>query len=396
MMEPVPPAEVPTGPVMENVLTGESIDLLKFPAPKWHEEDGNRYLGTGVCVIQRDPETSYVNVGCYRIAVQDQTTCGIFQGANNHGDRIRRKHWARGEKCPVVVVVGEDPILTVLAGGAFYRAPWGTSEFDIAGYLQGDPYPVVRGPVTGLPIPASAEIAFEGFILSPEERMEPEGPFGEWTGYYGHGRRPETVIEVAAMYHRNDPIIFGDPPVRPIRAYHEVRFFNFGSQMKARLEQQGIKGVKSVFQIARPSFSVIALEQLYEGHVEEVIRALVPGGDQGGGHQIWVCVDDDIDPTNTKEVLWAIASRCIPEQDGIRIIPGTSRDQLDPRVPPGDRSDPSQEGRRPYVAHNVVINACRPYAWKDEFPPVNRNSRELTARIEKKWESLFAGLPDAL
>jgi UbiD family decarboxylase len=105
----------------------------------------------------------------------------------------------------------------MMAGSHMYRAPYGTSELEIAGYLQGDSVPVVRGPITGLPIPATAEIAIEGFIPSPDERVELEGPFGEWTGYYAHGRRPETVIEVAAIYYRNDPIIYGSPPVRPIR-----------------------------------------------------------------------------------------------------------------------------------------------------------------------------------
>ena len=60
-------------------------------------------------------------------------------------------------------------------------------------------------------MPASSEIVIEGFIPSPQEAMQMEGPFGEWTGYYAHGRRPETIIEVATIYHRNDPIIFGAP-----------------------------------------------------------------------------------------------------------------------------------------------------------------------------------------
>ena len=135
------------------------------------------------------------------------------------------------------------------------------------------------------------------------------------------------------------------------------------------------------------------MEQMYEGHVEEVIRTLVPGGARKGNHQIWVIVDDDIDPTNVKEVLWAIASRLVPDK-GISIIPGTSTDQLNPRVPPGERSDPSQQGRVEYDAPNLVINACRPWAWKDEFPAVNKNSPELMASIHEKWQTLFKGLPE--
>ena len=118
---------------------------------------------------------------------------------------------AVGGKCPVVVSVGQEPILTLLSGGSVYHCPNGVSEFEVAGYLQKSPYPVVKGPVTGIPIPATAEIAIEGYIPSPEEKLLPEGPFGEWTGYYGHGRRLETVIEVAAIHYRNGLYYFWLP-----------------------------------------------------------------------------------------------------------------------------------------------------------------------------------------
>src|SRR5262249_20719074 len=55
--QPVPPVERPTGPIFENVLTGDDVDLLKFPTPRWHDEDGGRYIGTGCSVIMRDPDT---------------------------------------------------------------------------------------------------------------------------------------------------------------------------------------------------------------------------------------------------------------------------------------------------------------------------------------------------
>ena len=270
------------------------------------------------------------------------------------------------------------------------RVPYGTSEFDLAGYIHKSPCAVVKGPVTGLPIPATAEIAIEGFIPSPKERMHPEGPFGEFTGYYGHSRRPETVVEVAAVYHRNDPIIFGSPPIRPLRAYTEIRHVDL--RTKSRLEKAGIKGIQGVFTMAGPFFKVVGLKQMYEGHVDDLIHALEPGGAQHGGNHIWVCVDDDVDIMNTKEVLWAIGTRCIVEH-GLNIIPGTAVDQLDPRIPPGEQSDPSQEGRRPYKAYNLVINACRPYQWKDQFPPVSKNSDKLRTQVEEKWKRLFEGVP---
>ncbi|HZT08783.1 MAG TPA: hypothetical protein VFC51_17300 [Chloroflexota bacterium] len=96
----------------------------------------------------------------------------------------------------------------------------------------------------------------------------------------------------------------------------------------------------AVFGLARPNFGGVAVQQMYEGHVADLIQALEPGGDQHSGHHIWVVVADDIDPANTEEVRWAIASRCIPET-AVTLVPGTAVWQLDPRIAPGARSKPT-------------------------------------------------------
>ncbi|HEY3118157.1 MAG TPA: UbiD family decarboxylase [Chloroflexota bacterium] len=389
--EQIPPMVQPTGPVMENVISGSDINLWAFPAPKWHEADGNRYLGTGVCVIQKDPETGFVNVGSYRVAVHDEKTAIIFIEPSKHGDVIRRKYWDRGEKAPVAVSVGQEPILTAL-GGSVVHCPYGVSELEVAGYLQGSPYPVVLGPVTGLPLPATAEIVFEGYMPSPDQALLPEGPFGEWTGYYGHGRTPETPIEVSAIYHRNNPIIFGSPPVRPISKLHRLGEVDLRTERE--LEKAGVPGVQRVVTLSAPNFRVVSVRQMYDEHLEDVIRVIAPGGMHHMGNYIWVLVDDDIDVFNTQEVLWAIASRTIP-QTAVRTIPGMADWQLDPRIPPGERSDPTMahaqdRGRQPYRADSLIINACRPFEWKDQFPKVNVNSRELRERTEQKWHHLFS------
>ena len=384
----VAPREIPNPPIFENVSRGEQIDLVKFPTPQWHEKDVGRYIGTGVCVIQRDPDTGFVNVGAYRVAAHDRLTCTIFIEHGKHGDSIRHKYWQRWEKCPVLVSVGQEPILTALSGSGLFHCPEGVSEYEVAGYLHNNPYPIATGKVTGLPMPASSEIVIEGYIPSPQQAMEMEGPFGEWTGYYAHGRRPETIIEVATVYHRNDPIIFGAPPVRPIGC---VYFANLGSEdieSKAKLEKAGIPGIKKVVLLARPFLKVVALNQMYREHVNDVIHVLVPGGDKYRGHEIWVLVDDDIDPESPTEVLWAIASRCAPEI-GVKIIQGRAVWQLDPRIPPDGRSSPDEHGRNLYRADDLVINCCRPYEWLNDFPPVAVNGPELRQRTLAKWKNVF-------
>src|SRR5258707_13582994 len=95
----------------------------------------------------------------------------------------------------------------------FEYLPAGQSEYDFAGAIKGAPIEVHPGPLTGLPIPAHAEIVFEGHLLPMSETTLPEGPFGEFTGYYASHARPGPVMDVHAVLHRMDPILSGSPPI---------------------------------------------------------------------------------------------------------------------------------------------------------------------------------------
>ena len=173
--EPIPPQEVNTGPVMDNIVEGDAVDLSVYPAPRWHEKDGGNYIGTECMVIIKDPDSDWVNLGTYRVMVQDDRRLSVFIEPGKHGDVIRRKYWARGEDCPVAVCVGQAPILGVVAAAA---AREGESEYAIAGGRIGRPIRTVRGKHSGLPIPADAEMVFEGVMPPLDKESATEGPFG--------------------------------------------------------------------------------------------------------------------------------------------------------------------------------------------------------------------------
>ncbi len=84
-IKPIPPVEVSTGPVMENVMTGNEVDLWRFPVPRFHAMDGGRYIGTGDSLINRDPETGYINVGTYRMQVHESNLLGLWMSPGQHG-----------------------------------------------------------------------------------------------------------------------------------------------------------------------------------------------------------------------------------------------------------------------------------------------------------------------
>ena len=201
--KPLKPVAVSNGPITENLDSGNQVDLLKFPTPRWHEADGGRYIGTGCMVIMQDPEENWTNVGTYRVCVHDHNTLGIWISPGKHGRLIREKYWSQGRACPVVISFGQDPVLAKVAS---WYEPWGVSELEIAGWLFGEPVKFVRGAETGLPIPASSELAVEGYIVPPKEDSRAEGPFGEWTGYYASGTRNEPVVKVKNVFYRNNPI----------------------------------------------------------------------------------------------------------------------------------------------------------------------------------------------
>src|SRR5262249_55791121 len=137
------PAEyVDSGPVFENVLTGDEVDLLKFPTPLWHAGDGGRYIGTGSYNVTKDPDEDWVNIGTYRAMIHDKNSVGFYISPGKHGRMHRDKYVARGEKMPVAIVLGGDP-LTFLA--ACSESPYGVPEYDIVGQYRGSPVKLVRG-----------------------------------------------------------------------------------------------------------------------------------------------------------------------------------------------------------------------------------------------------------
>jgi 4-hydroxy-3-polyprenylbenzoate decarboxylase len=114
-----------------------------------------------------------------------------------HGRIIMEKYHARGKPCPVAVAVGMHPAYLMIAG---LEIPYGKNEYEAVGGLLGEPVEIINMPRTGLPVPANAEIAFEG-LIHPDDKVL-EGPLGEWTGYYAGGQREEPAIRIETLMHR--------------------------------------------------------------------------------------------------------------------------------------------------------------------------------------------------
>jgi 4-hydroxy-3-polyprenylbenzoate decarboxylase len=368
----VPAEVVKDGPVFENVMRGSEVDVLKFPAPKWHEFDGGRYLGTGSFDITKDPDEGWVNLGCYRVMVQNKNTLGFYISPGKHGRQHRDKWFARGEKMPVAFVPGGDPLLFL---AACTEIPYGVTEYDWAGGVRGTPYRVMPGPVTGLPIPVDAEIVIEGFADGTDKMVE--GPFGEWTGYYASGEREEPVMRVQAVYHRNDPIILASPPNVPPDEQSFYRAFMRSARLRGDLEAASIPGITGVWchEVGGSRlFNAISITQKYAGHARQVghAAASVHSGAYLGRYTI--VVDDDIDVMDLEEVLWAMCTRSDPSES-IDIVPKMWSGPLDPRIHP----------ERKGLSSRAIIDATRPFEWRDKFPRSQLPTPATKAKALEKW-----------
>lgn len=370
-LEYLPPVEVESGPVMENVMEGNEIDLEKFPAPKWHELDGGRYIGTADMVITRDPDSGWINVGVYRACLQGKDRLSLWVLEHHHGKQIMRRYWEQGKACPVAIILGCEPA-TWMAAPSAVKA--GSSEYDYAGGLRGAPVEVIRGPHTGLPVPAFAEIVVEGEIPPLEQESVMEGPFGEWPGYYTHTGM-ECVVRVKRIMHRNNPILLGNPPLLPITERYGIPLF--AARIWEHLESAGISDIHGVWGHCHTLMIVISLKQKYAGHAMQALTATA--GLQAGAsmYRYVVAVDDDIDPTDLKQVLWAMTTRVDPSES-VQILRSWTSD-LDPRVPPEKRE------KGDYISGRMLIDACRPFTWRDQFPLPNRFSEKMRKKIEQKW-----------
>jgi 4-hydroxy-3-polyprenylbenzoate decarboxylase len=374
---PIDPVEVESGPIMENVVSGDDVDLFKFPVPHIHELDGGRYIGTYDMVIMRDPDTGWVNCGTYRVAAQQSKVAGLWMSPGKHGRQIRDKYFARGEPCPVLVVCGQDPGLFLAAS---HEVGPGDNEFAYAGGHRGAPYEVISSQIHGLPMPANAEIVLEGQLVQGDSA--PEGPFGEFTGYYASGVHDEPVVRVQRVYHRNDPILTMASPMRPPTDVSYAKCIVQSGMIWDEIESAGLPGVTGVWcheAGAIRGFVVVSIEQRYPGHAEQAGQ-LVANCASGHYAGRWVVVvDEDIDATNLDDVIWAMSTRCDPDSD-LAILKRSRSTPLDPllRKPPWENT-------------KGILNACRPWAWREEFPAVASASFELRTAVEQKWAAVING-----
>jgi 4-hydroxy-3-polyprenylbenzoate decarboxylase len=351
---------------------------MRFPTQLWHEHDGGRYIGTGVAFVTSDPDTGRINVGAYRMMIQEDGRSATVNAEAGKQGRVQYDKWlAKHGKAPVLASLGHDPLLLMVSGT---EVPNHINEYAYAGAMVGEKLQVVRGQVTGLPIPASAEIVVEGWIKP--DRVLKEGPFGEWTGYYSHSKRPVPVIEIERLYFRNDPILLGTPPGKPPNDYSYMRALLKSAMIQDELAKAGVRDVRAVWAHECGGgrlLVVVSITQRFCGHSRQAGYIAAQCQAAAYMNRLVIVVDDDVDAMNLEEVMWAVSTRCDPETD-IEVMRKSWGSRVDPLL-----DDPTV----PYNSR-ALIDACRPYEKVESFPRVAQASPGLVRETVARWKDLFA------
>ena len=308
--KPLKPVIVPHGPCKENILLGDRADLLRLPVPFFHQGDGGRYLGTWHLVATKDPDTGWVNWGMYRLMVIDGRTMGCLLRPDQHiGAHYYQKYEKRGQPMEFAVAIGTEPVSSIV--GAL-RVPAGVDEADIAGGLREQPVELVKCETVDLHVPATSEIVIEG-IVPPHERR-PEGPFGEYTGYLARDNFPKPIFQVTAITHRDDPIQVHSCMGVPVDDSDVVTTVLRAADILDDLRQKGLP-VKMVYLPPEcvSHLAVISTQVPFANFAKHLAFSLW-GSTSGRTTWFLIVVDEDIDPTNMSEVLWALSTRCHPQR----------------------------------------------------------------------------------
>lgn len=382
--QPVKPVVVDTGPVKENILHGEEVDLFQFPAPKWHDRDGGRYIGTFDGVVTKDPDTGWINIGLYRRMIHDRNHLGITVIHGQHIWRHFRKYRKMGRPMPIAFVNGWDPVLPMVACSA---QPPEVCEYDIMGALRGRPVELVKCETVDLLVPATAEIVMEGEVTTNIAEFRREGPFGEYTGYYASEPIDKPVFTVKCITHRNDPILQGTMEGVPINEDHRVSSINFSALLWDALNRTmtGVTGVN-----VHPSTGwanvFIQIDNSYVGQVHQAAATVWSLGISNHVGKNIMVVDEDIDIFDLNKLNWAFAYRVDPKQD-IITFPGWIG-STDPVVHPDERI-----GTTVFLGTRMLIDATKPIRFKrtpkwfnEKFAPVCYPDQKTMELVNSRWE----------
>lgn len=367
---PVAPERRENPPWAENEVEGDDINLFTLlPLFRLNDGDGGFYLDKA-CVVSRDPDDpdhfGKQNVGIYRMEVKGKRKLGL-QPVPMHDIAVHlRKAEERGEDLPIAITLGNDPIITLMGATPL---KYDQSEYEMAGALRESPYPISTAPLTGFDVPWGSEVILEGVIES--RKREIEGPFGEFTGHYSGGRNM-TVVRIDRIAYRSglifESLYLGMPWTEVDYLIGPATCVPLYKQLKAEFPE--VQAVNAMY--THGMLAIISTKKRYGGFARAVgLRAMTTP--HGLGYvKIVIMVDEDVDPFNLPQVMWALSSKVNPAGDLVQLsnMPVLA---LDPSSSPAGITD------------KLIIDATTPVApdIRGHYSQPVKDLPEAKAWVEK-------------
>ena len=318
-MNPIPPEPIGIGPVQEMVLTGDQIDIGRFPICKYHALDAGKFITAGLSVMC-DPVTGINNVGIYRHQVHEKNILGVQFSETADANVIWKKYENEGRPCPVAIVIGHHPAFFI---GSLCFSSMEVDELHLAGAMMQRPVQIVDCKTIPLQVPAHAEIVLECETIPGERRSE--APFGEYPGTYGP-ERMNPILEIKAITHRSSPLY------QNAFVGHTDNLLLSGIIRTPFIENTVKIACPTVTKISVPRsgrfrfMCFIAIDRMIEGEAKQAAMAAFVADPF---LKFVVIVDKDVDVYSDTEVFHAIATRVRADRD-IFTVPYAKGSPLDP------------------------------------------------------------------
>jgi UbiD family decarboxylase len=377
MQGAIPPIEISSerAPVQQIVLTGDDADLCALPVSLQHGRDGAPYISASIDFV-RDSQTGGINIGCRRMMLRGTRSAGVDLNAPSDLRAIYQRSCAAGHKLEVAYVVGSHPI-DFLTATASARP---MDELHLMGALRNAPVPVVRCKTIDVMVPADAEFVLEGY-LDEKGLTEPEGPYGEFLGYYGSVKR-NPVFHLTAITRRNTALfqtvtiggrsLGRTDTAQLVAAKTEASIWMaLGSAVREPVAVCCTASCGGMFNVR------VSLRQRYPGEARNAIAAVFAS--TADVKNVFV-VDDDIDVFDDGQIDWALATRFQADKDFVagsnfRAVP------IDPSL------DGKRSGSKGGFDCTKPLNATRLFEYAIPLPPV------MPPRIHQSVSAALAAGP---
>ena len=320
------PSEIVAKPAWDEVvLEGDEVDLTRLPIPFQFTVDAAPYITAGQ-ITARDPETGVDTTGFHRLMLKGKNRLGVSLHSRRRMYEYHRRAEARGHSLPAAIVIGTHPLHYM--GSMVYAYPPNVRKFDIIGGLFGEPYRLARCGVENLEVPASAEIIIEGEILAGVH--EPEGPFGEFTGYASFRSTQNVFVAKRIRMHRDawyHSVISGMS-----RDHILISCITREGEILNALKRNlpNVRAVHVPHKTCGAFLAIVSMKKVAEG--EPRMAMLTTLGTELYTKQV-IVVDEDVDIYDMEDVMWAVATRVKAEKD-VLMVPGVKAAIIDPSSDP--------------------------------------------------------------